>query len=359
MAYLVDPSPGPGSLKPTPGAAWSLKTAKKHAQAFTLAEPIPGGGAKQSINDHHQEERIMNELTDSTQLAALIREKHQAAQATAAQAVELARQAGELLLQAKAQLPHGAWAAWLAEHCQIADRTARDYMRLARELPRLDAAKRRRVADLPVRQALKALATPRATTPEPPLSELPKEELQRRAPWYDQVTNIALVFFADGLEPDAIAERTGFDLYEVERILNPDKPIRFNCPAERGLLSHEEQTLYAACVDWRIATNMAFSYSQAQCMAKRIGMDHTLPTLNALERQWRARQAHSRVIIDSISGKLPNPVWYICAVYDSRIACGLDREWAGHDLPALLAGIRGMVEADLIGWAEAWLRFAA
>ena len=41
---LARPMTRPGSLEATDGAAWSLKTAKKHAQSFTMAEPIAGGG---------------------------------------------------------------------------------------------------------------------------------------------------------------------------------------------------------------------------------------------------------------------------------------------------------------------------
>jgi len=62
--------------------------------------------------------------------------------------------AGDLLTQAKAQVPHGQWLPWLAEHCAIAERTAQAYMRVARSLDRLDDAKAQRVADLSFRNAL-------------------------------------------------------------------------------------------------------------------------------------------------------------------------------------------------------------
>lgn len=101
----------------------------------------------------------MNDLT-VTDLAAEIRQKHALAIETANRAVQYAREAGELLLQAKATIAHGAWGEWLKENCDLSERTAQGYMRLARELPKLDAAKAQRVADLPLRQALKELSKP-------------------------------------------------------------------------------------------------------------------------------------------------------------------------------------------------------
>lgn len=100
----------------------------------------------------------MNEITTLNGLANGIREKHQAALDAAANAVSLAREAGELLIQAKAQVAHGHWAQWLKANVPFSERTAQGYMRLVRELPKLDDEKAQRVAVMPLRQALKAIA---------------------------------------------------------------------------------------------------------------------------------------------------------------------------------------------------------
>lgn len=86
-----------------------------------------------------------------------IAQAHQSAQQAIRDAVAHAIRAGELLLEAKAAMPHGAF----GEFCKalpFSDRTARGYMRLAR----LDDEKRQRVADLTLREALQSLATPKA-----------------------------------------------------------------------------------------------------------------------------------------------------------------------------------------------------
>jgi hypothetical protein len=77
-------------------------------------------------------------------------------------AINHAIAAGELLLEAKRQVKHGEWLPWLAENCDIAERTAQAYMRLART----PLEKRNAVADLPLRDALASLASPSAPAPD-------------------------------------------------------------------------------------------------------------------------------------------------------------------------------------------------
>lgn len=69
--------------------------------------------------------------------------------------VESAIKAGEFLTEAKDQLKHGQWLPWLRDHCDLPDRTARLYMRLARHKEEL--AKSATVADLTIRGALEVL----------------------------------------------------------------------------------------------------------------------------------------------------------------------------------------------------------
>jgi hypothetical protein len=88
-----------------------------------------------------------------TDLAARIQDEHQAAASALRQGVLHAIAAGELLLEAKAQLKHGGWLDWLKANCEIPERTVQAYMRLAR----LPVEKRNAVADLPLREALSAI----------------------------------------------------------------------------------------------------------------------------------------------------------------------------------------------------------
>ena len=110
-------------------------------------------------------------------LAADIRREVQAAEADFQSAVAHAIRAGELLIEAKAQVRHGEWMPWLEANCPLGEREARNYMRLARN--------RQRVADLPtVREAVKQL-TEKATTmvPCPACGRTVEVKL---APWFDE-----------------------------------------------------------------------------------------------------------------------------------------------------------------------------
>jgi hypothetical protein len=88
-----------------------------------------------------------------TDLAARINTSHAQTERALRDAVRHAIRTGELLIEAKAQHNHGTWLTWLNNYCEIPERTAQVYMRLAR----LPIEKRNAVADLPLREALLAI----------------------------------------------------------------------------------------------------------------------------------------------------------------------------------------------------------
>lgn len=97
-----------------------------------------------------------NSLAD---LAARIRAEHEAASADFNSGLRHAMTAGSLLIEAKAQIPHGEWLPWLKDRCTISERTAQAYMRVSRSFNNLDDTKAQRVADLSFRDALRSLST--------------------------------------------------------------------------------------------------------------------------------------------------------------------------------------------------------
>jgi hypothetical protein len=103
---------------------------------------------------HTQEIQTLQTLPEQ------INREHQQAEQAARSALTHALKAGELLLQAKQQCAYGDWQAWIQQHCQFAERTARLYMQLARETAFCTEPEWQRVADLPLRQALKCLVPP-------------------------------------------------------------------------------------------------------------------------------------------------------------------------------------------------------
>jgi hypothetical protein len=91
-----------------------------------------------------------NSLTD---LAARIRIEHEATADSLRRSIEHAMTAGDLLIEAKAQVKHGEWLPWLDEHCGMAERTAQLYMRIAKGREVIESKIRSGVADLSLNQA--------------------------------------------------------------------------------------------------------------------------------------------------------------------------------------------------------------
>ena len=109
-------------------------------------------------------------------LAADIRRAHASCVDAFGRGLRHAVEAGTLLIRAKGQVPHGAWLTWLATHCELSDRLAQKYMRVARDLPKLEAAdpaNTPRVADLSLRQALDLIAENSRTVLRVPEPERP------------------------------------------------------------------------------------------------------------------------------------------------------------------------------------------
>jgi hypothetical protein len=93
---------------------------------------------------------------DLGDLAERINAEHQQAEVVLRRGLEHAKNAGELLLQAKEHCGHGQWLPWLKENVHFSVRTAQAYMRIAKEWNRLEA-KSATVAHLGYREALELL----------------------------------------------------------------------------------------------------------------------------------------------------------------------------------------------------------
>jgi hypothetical protein len=99
-------------------------------------------------------------------LAAEIRAEHEAAAAALKASLQHGLAAGRALIEAKGLLKHGQWLPWLREHCSVSERSAQDFMRLARHAPELEAKSAAGAADLSVRGALELLSPPPPDKPD-------------------------------------------------------------------------------------------------------------------------------------------------------------------------------------------------
>lgn len=115
-----------------------------------------------------------------TTIAEQIKAEHRQAQEAMRQSLTHAVNCGELLIEAKSLISHGDWLAWVSDNCEFSDRTARAYMRIARNWPEL--SKTATVANLTYRDALALLAENKDNDPGE-LSEVDKRWSELEEMW--------------------------------------------------------------------------------------------------------------------------------------------------------------------------------
>lgn len=117
----------------------------------------------------------MSTLSALSSLAQRANEAHREANLAAQSALEYAREAGEHLAQAKAQLEHGQWLPWLEANFEGSRSTAANYMRLASRWSELNV---QRSAHLSIDAALKELAQSKPEENTPPVPKTMSEKLR-------------------------------------------------------------------------------------------------------------------------------------------------------------------------------------
>jgi hypothetical protein len=111
-------------------------------------------------------------------LAHRIRQEHEASVSGLKHGLQHAIAAGRLLIKAKEEcrqkFRHGKWLAWVREQCQMPERSAQAYMRVARTFGAFDSANAQRVADLSFRDSLRFLSIAGTMA-----KDMPAESVQR------------------------------------------------------------------------------------------------------------------------------------------------------------------------------------
>jgi hypothetical protein len=117
---------------------------------------------------------IPNTLDD---LVTQINQAHDQVEKAVSATINLALEAGELLLKAKSQLAHGEFEPWVTANFEFSNRMARAYMRVAKKLQELPDEKRQRVADKSLRELIKLFTSPRNNLPKNSVISLAEVEM--------------------------------------------------------------------------------------------------------------------------------------------------------------------------------------
>jgi Protein of unknown function (DUF3102) len=114
-----------------------------------------------------------------SELASDINENHELALMYVGQSFDHAVKAGLLLIEAKAQFPHGGWLKWLKANVKIGVRQAQNYMKVAT----CPDKKRNGVAHLSMRKAIHALALQKVVKESDSAEPEPEPETEARGRW--------------------------------------------------------------------------------------------------------------------------------------------------------------------------------
>jgi hypothetical protein len=116
----------------------------------------------------NRNEAMTTELIDPSRIAAEIKSHHQACLGAGNDALQHAKEAGDLLADLKRRkvVPHGQWSEWVQQACGFSVRSAQRYMQIAENWPKIqEAAKAPRVAFFPLRDASALIAKPKEEKP--------------------------------------------------------------------------------------------------------------------------------------------------------------------------------------------------
>lgn len=132
--------------------------------------------------------------------------------------IQHAIRCGELLLEMKQRVGHGNWLAWVQEHFEASERTARNYMEIAKSAAVADLRD-----DTTMRSALRALASP-SRSKEPRAAQTRKMIATARIPAQD----------SEGVPGSEVAQTPRASLGKTNRVVWASIPARLTT-IERAL----------------------------------------------------------------------------------------------------------------------------
>ena len=282
----------------------------------------------------------MTEITTLDDLAVRINSEHAKCLLAVRDAVGRAIEVGRLLAEAKALTPHGEWGRWVADTCSFGARQASSYMRAFANREQIGSG----ASDLTLRGALAALDPP--TEPEilkPSTTERHYVPLRDRSPesrretcrlWWDQLASQTILLDAAGWDVETISEFLGHPTEDIEAILDPRPPVRFDTIFNgRDLpIDHER---YRAAVEDDIESILAKAYQGALHNCEADGFGHVAPILEASIRRYRCRHAafedrfEPRIRLLASDDARDKAV-FCCVTWDMRNALRINIEGDAH-----------------------------
>jgi hypothetical protein len=307
------------------------------------------------------------------ELARQIAAAHEGCERALKEGLAHALEAGRLLAEAKRRVAHGEWQDWVRTNCPFSVRTAQSYMSVVSRFDALSEAEAQRVALLSYREAVHELTGPRegdqVEEGEPAVSEpdisgtddllilargrrwkpfLDLDPAVRHdlvAKWWDIGASRTVALNLLGWDVDRIAPVMGWSEDEVEKILQPAPPVRFNTEVNGadmgdGLFGNglrgcrTFRRLYTDMVQEVILGAQRVIHERASYAAWLEGWPEVEKEAEVLARNFGRQSQRLFEKNRWALSALPDGYWcatYVCALSDARAGLGIEEIRQGHD----------------------------
>ena len=247
--------------------------------------------------------------------------------------VELKKQAGEAILgigqrliEAKEMLPHGEWLPWLNEQVEFSERTARNFMRLAREW-----TNRQTLADLGASKALTLLALPpeerEQFIEDHNVIDMSTRQLEQAIKERDEARAAAQRAEADKHTAEQARAKMAEDMGMLNASLASAQDAREQAMQDVARLEAELADLKAKPVDVAVETvvdQAAIEKARAEAVAE---MQAKLDKAREKQKKAEAQRQEAQAQLEAARRKLGEQ-----AKAEKRENLAGDKEWAQFEL---------------------------
>ena len=201
---------------------------------------------------------------------------------------------GRCLIEAKDMLPHGEWLPWLNERVEFSERTARNFMRLAREW-----TNRQTLADLGASKALTLLALPAEEREQfmedHDVIDMSARQLEKAIRERDEARKAAEEAQAEATTAEQVRAKMAEDMALLKARLNGAREDQEQAAASAKKLAAELEELKARPVEVAVETVAdpeALEKARAEAMAEMQGkLDRAKERQKRAEAQAKEAQA--------------------------------------------------------------------
>ena len=233
---------------------------------------------------------------------------------------------GRCLIEAKEMLPHGEWLPWLNERVEFSERTARNFMRLAREW-----TNRQTLADLGAAKALTLLALPAEEreqfVEDHNVIDMSARQLKEAIRERDEARKAAEVAKADAFAAEQARAKMAEDMRATQNLLESARADADSAGSRARVLEEKLRMLQEQPVEVAVETVVdpeALEQARAEAVAE---MQAKLDKAREAKKRAEDRQKIAEDALEQVRLQLEEQ-----AKAEKKAALGADKDLAQFDL---------------------------